>query len=63
MVGTVTYLRSKLEPEGTAPDLLPVTTCLKRLGFCNNVAFASAKKFGVIYITKHVLDKTFLFTD
>ena len=25
-----------------------VTTCLKRLGFCNNLAFASAKKFGEI---------------
>ena len=27
-----------------------VTTCLKRLGFCNNLAFASAKKFGEISI-------------
>ena len=25
-----------------------VTTCLKRLGFCNNLAFASAKKLGEI---------------
>ena len=46
MVGTVTYLLSKLEPEGTASR--SVTTCLKRLGFCNNLAFASAKKLGEI---------------